>query len=1466
MLELDSQRLRSVDQELKEAVCNAIVNLTVARVAGSGPEGRTLYGPSPRRSIVSGQLLPRFDQFGQDDETTDIRIAALGIDFQVDADTDAEASVVPAFSVYVRVLPSWEEINDPDLELAVDFRLNAAVQAGIDARIQQLRTERFTAEGVATPQWNTLTPTQKSDVRATRARIQEEVRITAYREQGIILERSEDLFAPVEPAGEDNEAAQQLPPNGNAAAPPPVPAAEGEDDGAEARLRAGLLLQRGQSIPPALLEPAEPPNKWLRLDLVLPEFRWRLNANPLQEAHQYSEELRRSALEQVNTWFASPEGIQEAWRNLRIQPQDTLSREAWNNFRARAAQMPVPLADLVPKLDGVSIQIDRIIDFAEPSRASVRVVLDNRTPELTRREARTRTDTIFGVGLTVTIPTGVHHELQLDRVEPSYRFRHFLTYPAIGLNCGVNCEEIEERTILTTTWSPRFVQPRILPRDIGRMPVTFAELGNDRTEINELSVLPTEYSNWITSEEARLRTAVREGLQAEDADRESRTLERDVTAQRQEVQFIERGIRLLMESQAAHKASRSENDEKKKAQLVRRAIPYRAWLLTNQSFLRRDRNDPERGWRLFQLAFILAHVPTLASRMDEYRTYQDRRLDEDAASLLYFPTGGGKSEAFYGTLLFAMFLDRLRGKNRGVTAMVRYPLRLLTLQQGQRLLKLIAQAELVRKEQSIGTWPFEIGFWVGGTNTPNRYDLVPSTVPLIDDGVHPDDARLEEGVAGLSAEERRDAQRYREFRAAYNKVPDCPVCGGATGLRRFQSEGPTAHKLGIVCFNATCTHNRAHTETTPLPFLLTDDTIYARAPSVVLGTIDKMAMLGQHTSTIRRLLGMFGLARGIGPTGHFHSPPITTDLAANLEDGDYQRVFPAFRDGERVFFDPFPSLVIQDEAHLLEESLGTFSGLFDTLFETALRRIDEMAGADLGVSQVWSGNNQSGPRMPKVIAATATISNPDRQLEVLYQRRAIRFPCPGSDIYRSFFSEPAPAPQINTERAELGVRLPSHESPELTAPWMRLFVSLMTNDATHTVTTVAVLSAFHSVITELWRGLIEPSRRVGTIARIREAQGAGRPAAWRQAAVERVLQGGREAEIMALVDLHRVALAYVTNKKGGDQVMDALDAAVQQRHRKAHQPIDRFTSRLISGGIDMKEIQEIMEEAEEAHPGQPYPEITERVRSIVATSAISHGVDVDRFNSMFFAGLPSDIAQYIQASSRVGRTHVGFVILVPTPQSRRDRYVVETHDIFHRFLERMIAPPAVERWAENAIRRVLASVVQTWALLKENELLIQADEQSKGRTPSYDVVQPVMAAARNRRVQFSDEVGTFVLRAIGFEGRGDTHYGRPVYQDIYRALVQREMDDFTDHLRDLSTPLRFQEYWDEPNPPFRRPMTSLRDVDEAGVITAGAYDMHAREGRRRVNIEQLIQVMRSIRNQRGLVAETDADAPEERAP
>ncbi|MEJ8563322.1 helicase C-terminal domain-containing protein [Yoonia sp. GPGPB17] len=239
----------------------------------------------------------------------------------------------------------------------------------------------------------------------------------------------------------------------------------------------------------------------------------------------------------------------------------------------------------------------------------------------------------------------------------------------------------------------------------------------------------------------------------------------------------------------------------------------------------------------------------------------------------------------------------------------------------------------------------------------------------------------------------------------------------------------------------------------------------------------------------------------------------------------------------------------------------------------------------------------------------------------------------------------------------------------------------MTNGGTHTITTVNILAALHATITsllvDLWQDT-DPVRQTRAVNRLIDGLTGVDEDEMSDMRAE-ALASARDAKqfsaIATLVDLHRVVLTYVTNKKGGDVVLDALQDVSRETHRYDGLPEDELKLDLISGGVDMENIERVMREAERAQTqdGEFVP-LSDGLRNIVATSAISHGVDVDRFNSMVFAGIPSNIAEYIQASSRVGRAHVGFSLLVPTPQSRRDRYVVEVHRPFHRFLERMISP------------------------------------------------------------------------------------------------------------------------------------------------------------------------------------------------
>jgi hypothetical protein len=1369
----------------------------------------------------------------------------------------------------VRVFPNWEEINDPRLGLEVEFELDPAIEQAITVSIRTERVAKFLAEGLNQPDPKDMPQEQRRKRQVRRAEIRREVTRAAYAAHNIelkdedaqpspdALDRSPPSDATVA-AGDPNEQRRDESDAGVNTDPtatqdaPPVPIAR--------------LLRRGRQVPHNLLRPGSVPSKWLRLTPELPHFTWDLaipRAQLAMEVDQYSATLRAAAIAFVQNWFQSTDGQENALRDVPVMPADVASKDAWEAFLTRARSTPPALPQLMPVLDRVKVQVDQLPDYANPAHFSLRVTLENDNAELSSRMSRRRVDTLFQASLTLNLPVAAHQPLQLDRVEPSYRFRHHMTYPAMGLNCGVASETNSAHITFRTTWAPRFVQPRIVPPMLLDVPFKFAELADPNTPCSQLQALPDEYRKWISVQEPRLRQEVRTGVASvADADAESRRLEQDLDGQRKEARFIERGVHLLVAAQAAAQRAMSETNPATKRQLEREAMPWRAWILMNRSFLNRDSGDAARGWRLFQLAFVLAHLPTFVSRMPEFKTWHDPELDEASASLLYFPTGGGKSEAFYGSLLFAMFLDRLRGKDRGVTAMIRYPLRLLTLQQAQRLLKLLIQAELVRIHENIGSWPFEIGFWVGKTNTPNRFTEVSAKIPSDDDAGHPNDSALIPVPQTGSDEIIQQARTYEESLLAYNKIPSCPVCGQATGLRRLTSEGNTARRLAIYCFNPGCNWNSAHKTRTPLPFLLTDDAVYQRAPSVVLGTVDKMAMLGQNTETIYQLLGMFGLARWIGPTGHLHAPR-GDRLRAGPADGSFQTVFPSYQKGKKVFHDPFPALIIQDEAHLLEESLGTFSGLFETLFDLAMTRIAEISGTELEVARCWQGSQWGPPRTPKIIAATATVSDPERQLEVLYQRQPLRFPYPGPDIYHSFFAEPAPVPAFNQDRQALAQSLTVADRPEATAPWMRLYVSLMTNGATHTMTAVTVLSAFHLVITDLWRRINDPARRTTGLAHIRKAISGGRDGDWRRTAFDAAIGAGEENIILALIDLHRIGLTYVTNKKGGDQIMDALDLQVKREHLAAGHEVNAFDCRLISGGIDMRTIQQIMTEAEREFPvGTDFPDLGDLIRSVVATSAISHGVDVDRFNSMFFAGLPSDVAEYIQASSRVGRTHVGFVMLLPTPQSRRDRYVIETHDIFHRFLERMIAPPAAQRWAANALKRVTASMIQAWAMLKEAEAFKAVPDSAKADAPHFDVVHRLHTLAANDALAMRNELGAFMLRGIGFPGRGTLGVGQPIYADVYRELVDKGMKDFVSNIAMLNSQIRLGEFWSQ-NSGIQAPMTSLRDVDEAGLIVPSTFDPRGPGGTRRVRQEAFVAVMKAIRSQRGSAAETDREAETE---
>ena len=365
-------------------------------------------------------------------------------------------------------------------------------------------------------------------------------------------------------------------------------------------------------------------------------------------------------------------------------------------------------------------------------------------------------------------------------------------------------------------------------------------------------------------------------------------------------------------------------------------------------------------WRPFQLAFLLLNLPELIDPGDVHR---------ETVDLLFFPTGGGKTEAYLGLAAFAMVLRRLRNPGEkglagaGVSVIMRYTLRLLTLDQLGRAAGLVCALELERDKDPdrYGIWPFEIGLWVGKAATPN--------------------------ILGRKGDSRSDSARakVRQFkndpRGRPSPIPleNCPWCG-----KRFEPDSFTLlpdddrpRELKIVCTNFECDFSRDRA----LPIVAVDEPIYRRLPAFLIATVDKFASLPW--------VGQSGMLLG-GADRHD-------------SNGFYGAAEPGL--GRRLSESlPAPDLVIQDELHLIAGPLGTMAGLYETAIEALCLRGSEGAVV-----------------RPKIVASTATVRRAQDQIQALFARGQTQvFPPQGISRRDSFFARVASSTEVPA-RLYLGI-------------------------------------------------------------------------------------------------------------------------------------------------------------------------------------------------------------------------------------------------------------------------------------------------------------------------------------------------------------------------------------------------------------------------------------------------------------
>ena len=337
-----------------------------------------------------------------------------------------------------------------------------------------------------------------------------------------------------------------------------------------------------------------------------------------------------------------------------------------------------------------------------------------------------------------------------------------------------------------------------------------------------------------------------------------------------------------------------------------------------------------------------------------------KHKDREVVDLLYFPTGGGKTEAYLGLMAFVIANRRLRASDEeeynrdgGVTVMLRYTLRLLTTQQRDRITKMVLAAEMIRRQAypQFGKEPISIGFWVGGGVTPNKFD------EFIEKADNPQAAR--------------SARNH-----VYKQLLTCPFCGKPLKEENFNID-PDKKSIEIFCSDRDCQFYRYKNDRIPIPVYLVDEEIYAKCPTIILSTVDKFARLPWDVNTN----ALFGrVDRKCSRDGY---------VAIGAEHGRHNKTAP-LPASTMVNIRPFlpPELIIQDELHLITGPLGTVYGAYETI-------IEDMCIHD-GIK-------------PKYVVSTATIKNAAAQTRCLYARKnTTQFPPNGFEIGDSSSSERFP--------------------------------------------------------------------------------------------------------------------------------------------------------------------------------------------------------------------------------------------------------------------------------------------------------------------------------------------------------------------------------------------------------------------------------------------------------------------------
>lgn len=746
-----------------------------------------------------------------------------------------------------------------------------------------------------------------------------------------------------------------------------------------------------------------------------------------------------------------------------------------------------------------------------------------------------------------------------------YRYRK--TY-AIGHGCAAAwCETTDDgrANIISCDVLPVHEIKPIVPStfdDLNLSMLVLSDRGNEAATIPLLSRLCDTYATWITEQQARV-----DGVDFPDEHLEAAA--RHLSKCNECLQRMRSGVEILRDDATVRQAFRLANRAMLQQQLHYAlgtdSQQTRSWSFDRNGSLEiapvewPDIEKPPKGkgaWYPFQLAFLLMNLRSLADP-----NHSERRI----VDLIWFPTGGGKTEAYLGLTAFTILIRRLRNSDdAGTTVLMRYTLRLLTAQQFQRAASLICALEKIRREGDMpGDSRISIGLWAGGDLTPNRHE----------------DAR-------------QALQKLFDGDTGENKfvLLNCPWCGARMGpvdingtSRIIGYESERNPPVVLRCKDPGCEFS----DKRALPLTVIDEDMYESPPTLLLGTVDKFAMLPWKPEA----MAFFGMKDGMSP----------------------------------------PDLIIQDELHLISGPLGSMVGHYETVIQELCNRRDTN-GRDIA---------------PKIVASTATISRAAEQCHALWNcgdENVFQFPPQCLKAGDSFFAR---EDEAASGRKYVGVHA-SALSSHVTAQ-VRVMATLLQAPLCVQVDNESKRDPYWTLI-----GYYNSLRELGHAATL------------------------IRADIREHINAMWLRLGIKKPEEDGD-----VDA-----RRFINRDLE-LTSRIPSSRIP--------ESLQQLFATYPASDDNRPVDVVLATNMISVGVDVPRLGLMAVAGQPKTTSEYIQATSRVGRSSdgPGLVVMIYNTSKPRDRSHYEHFHSYHNSIYRAVEPTSVTPFSSPVRDRALHALLTT---------------------------------------------------------------------------------------------------------------------------------------------------------------------------